>query len=165
MWEYNRTPELCHYGTLGMKWGKRKASPYSTRQARGHAGPGKYLTKKRQEEGDKRDLNALNKGDHLSVGLTKKRQEAFDTRDKAAIDRRLMSQDIKSVNKAMQDYDKAGRRYAATHSAKSAELCKSAYYNYKDKVDAAIKKYGSNMIYDFRSGRYREKQDSNDIGL
>lgn len=73
--------ELYHYGVKGMKWGHRKA--------RGHAGPGKYATKKRQQAGDKRDLDALNKGQHLSVGLTKKRQAKFDARDKAAIEKRM----------------------------------------------------------------------------
>lgn len=73
--------ELYHFGVKGMKWGHRKA--------RGHAGPGKYATKKRQQAGDKRDLDALNKGQHLSVGFTKKRQAKFDARDKAAIEKRM----------------------------------------------------------------------------
>lgn len=25
MWQYTNTNELCHYGTKGMKWGKRKS--------------------------------------------------------------------------------------------------------------------------------------------
>lgn len=73
--------ELYHYGVKGMRWGHRKA--------RGHAGPGKYATKKRQLAGDKRDLDTLNKGGHLSVGLTKKRQAKFDARDKNAIEKRI----------------------------------------------------------------------------
>lgn len=56
--------ELMHYGVKGMKWGVRRV--------RGHAGPGIYLTKKRQEAGYKRDLERLERGGHLSVGLTKK---------------------------------------------------------------------------------------------
>ena len=50
---------------MGMKWGRRSA--------RGHGGPGKFLTKKRQEAGDRNDLNALNNGQHLSVGFGKKK--------------------------------------------------------------------------------------------
>ena len=73
--------ELMHYGVPGMKWGKR--------MARGHAGPGRYLTKKRQLAGDKKDLDYLNKGGHLSVGLTKKRQAAYDAKDKARLERRI----------------------------------------------------------------------------
>lgn len=74
--------ELLHYGVPGMKWGVRRA-------VRGHAGPGRYLTKKRQLAGDKKDLEYLNKGGHLSVGLTKKRQAAYDARDKEALERRI----------------------------------------------------------------------------
>lgn len=73
--------ELCHYGIPGMKWGKRTV--------RGHAGPGNYLTKKKRLAGDKKDLEYLNKGGHLSVGLTKKRQAAYDKRDKAALEKRI----------------------------------------------------------------------------
>lgn len=80
MWQYNST-ELMHVGVLGMKWGKR--------MARGHAGPGRNLTKSRQLAGDKKDLADLNNGGHLSVGLTKKRQAAYDARDKAALEKRI----------------------------------------------------------------------------
>ena len=72
---------LQHHGVKGMRWGVRRA--------RKHAGPGRYVTKKRQLDGDKRDLETMKKGGHLSVGLTKKRQEAFDRRDKAALEKRI----------------------------------------------------------------------------
>lgn len=78
----SKPDELLHYGVPGMKWGVR-------RSIRGHAGPGQYLTKKRRLIGDKKDLEYLNKGGHLSIGLTKKRQAAYDTRDKAALEKRI----------------------------------------------------------------------------
>lgn len=66
-----------------------KTSPLSTRMIRDHAGQGRYLTKNRQIKGDKRDLEYLNKGGHLSIGLTKKRQAKFDNRDKNLIEKRI----------------------------------------------------------------------------
>ena len=84
--------ELCHYGVPGMKWGKRKTikqNDQTKRIARGHAGPGHYVSRKRQMVGDKKDLEGLAKGQHLSYGIGKKRQAAFDARDKAAIEKRI----------------------------------------------------------------------------
>ena len=84
---YNNEQELYHFGVKGMRWGHRKV--------RGHAGPGKYATRKRQLEGDKRDLQTLNNGGHLSVGLTKKRQAAYDKRDKAVLEKRIAKNEAK----------------------------------------------------------------------
>ena len=100
--------ELQHWGIKGQKWGLRRFQnpdgsltaagkkryadddeDYTKRAVRGHAGPGVYLTKKRQLAGDERDLEGLNKGQHLSVGLTKERQAAFDARDKAILEERI----------------------------------------------------------------------------
>lgn len=85
--------ELYHHGVKGMKWGVR-------RKLRGHGGPGKYATKKRRLAGDKRDLESLNEGQRLSVGLTKKRQAAFDTRDKATLEKRISKNERKLNEKA-----------------------------------------------------------------
>lgn len=93
--------ELYHYGVKGMKWGHR--------MARGHAGPGRYLTRKRQLAGDKRDLQTLNKGGHLSVGLTKKRQAAYDARDKKALEKRIAKNETKVEKKQLTPEEKTAR--------------------------------------------------------
>ena len=107
LWSDIHSDELYHFGVKGMKWGRRKV--------RGHAGPGRYATKKRQLAGDKKDLEALNKGQHLSAGLTKKRQAKFDARDKAALEKRIAK-------------NEAGDKSASNKTAKSSkeELVKNA---------------------------------------
>ena len=81
--------DIQHSGVKGMKWGRR--------MARDHGGPGKYITKNSQSKGDQKDLDYLNKGGHLSVGLTKKRQDAYDARDRKAIEKRMDSQKSKKI--------------------------------------------------------------------
>ncbi|MGN1299764.1 MAG: hypothetical protein ACI4VC_00225 [Clostridia bacterium] len=129
---YNNEQELYHFGVKGMRWGHRKV--------RGHAGPGKYATRKRQLEGDKRDLQTLNNGGHLSVGLTKKRQAAYDKRDKAVLEKRIAKNEAKIAkneqknNKGLSTKQKkvlkvgaavAGTALAAYGGYKASEYLKS----------------------------------------
>lgn len=85
MQQYN---DINHSGVKGMRWGHRIA--------RAHGGTGKYITKDRQLKGDTKDLDHLNKGGHLSVGLTKSRQAAYDKRDKASLEKRIEKSKTKS---------------------------------------------------------------------
>ena len=110
---FNYNNELYHYGVKGMKWGVRKAQPrYGKRIVRGHGGPGVYIGKKRQLAGDKRDLDYMNKGGHLSIGLTKKRQAALDKRDRKIIEDRIAKNELALSKRAGLDAAKAERKVA-----------------------------------------------------
>lgn len=115
----NYNDELMHYGVPGMKWGVRKSN-YAARTARGHAGMGKYATRKRQLAGDKRDLQRLNKGQHLSVGLTKKRQAAFDARDKRNLESRI------AKNEKIQQKQQRDPQVVAQRKATAKKVAKGA---------------------------------------
>lgn len=153
--------ELMHYGVPGMKWGKRKtqtSNNYTARVARGHAGPGKYLTPKRQLAGDKKDLEILNKGGHLSVGLTKKRQEAYDKRDRAAIEKHIQknkSNNIKSEYRKERDRQNKRDAYKAAKAERKAkikettkELNKKASFGEKLTYNDATRKAAAKYIVD-----------------
>lgn len=145
--------ELMHYGVPGMRWGRRKNS-YTKRAVRGHAGPGRYMTTKRQLAGDKRDLEALNKGQHLSVGLTKKRQAAYDAKDRDRLEKRIASnekriadrdhnrqlrvekKELKTLTKALQK-NRFGVNQNKVLSDRNEELGKSK--TYAKKWEAAFK--------------------------
>ena len=107
---------LYHHGVKGMKWGVRKKSTvkpnYGRRMVRGHGGPGVYFNKERRLAGDKRDLDYLNKGGHLSVGVTKKRQAALDARDKQLIEKRIAKNEQKLANRTPVEKARAEMREA-----------------------------------------------------
>lgn len=92
--------ELYHYGVKGMKWGHRKKDSYAARRVRGHAGPGLYVGNKRKIEGYKRDLQRLDNGEHLSIGIGKKRQAAYDARDRKALEKGIAKAEAKEAKKA-----------------------------------------------------------------
>jgi len=101
------------------------AGKYAARKVRGHAGPGQYITRKRQLAGDKRDLEYLNKGGHLSVGFTKKRQAAYDARDKKILENRIKLN--KQNNKKEKKKLTKGQKIAIGTAAVAAALGGTAY--------------------------------------
>lgn len=131
--------ELYHFGVKGMRWGHRKV--------RGHAGPGKYVTKKRQLEGDKKDSQTLNNGGHLSVGLTKKRQAAYDKRDKAVLEKRIAKNDQK--NKGLSNKQKKVLKIGAT--AAGTMLAVYGAYKFSKWVDNQNVKLATHTGQEFAS--------------
>lgn len=165
-YNYNYSDDyLMHYGVKGMKWGVRKV--------RGHAGPGRYITRKRQLAGDKRDLKTLEKGGHLSVGLTKKRQATLDARDKAALEKRiaknekvLAEQESTKEKKGLSDKQKkalkvgvavAGTALAAYGAMKAHDFIREKNRDIRikeasDKCDRMLKKLDRMQINDLVKG-------------
>ena len=132
--------ELYHFGVKGMRWGHRKV--------RGHAGPGKYATRKRQLAGDKRDLDYLNKGGHLSVGLTKKRQAAYDKRDKAVLEKRIAKNEQKN-NKGLSTKQKKVLKIGA--AAAGTMLAVYGTYKFSKWVDNQNVKLAAHTGQEFAS--------------
>ena len=132
--------ELYHFGVKGMRWGHRKV--------RGHAGPGKYATRKRQLAGDKRDLDYLNKGEHLSVGLTKKRQAAYDKRDKAVLEKRIAKNEQKN-NKGLSTKQKKVLKVGA--AAAGTMLAVYGAYKFSKWVDNQNVKLATHTGQEFAS--------------
>ena len=117
----------------------------SKRIARGYAGPSKMITKKRQYEKDKSDLEGLNKGKHLSVGLTKKRQAAYDARDKAVLEKRISKYEndqAKNEDKVKEQHKEFGKKAATKILDKAKDKAASKYAEYnkaqKDKIKQEI---------------------------
>lgn len=143
---------LIHHGVKGMKWGVRKAQ-YGARAVRGHAGPGRYLTRKRQLAGDKRDLERLNNGEHLSVGLTKKRQDAYDARDRRALEKRITKNEKHFAQKAEKKAAKNTPEAEAARKEMTKKVAKGAAFVAASAITAyavnkAVKKKYADLVAD-----------------
>ena len=110
------------------------------------------MTRKRQLAGDKRDLEYLNKGGHLSVGFTKKRQAAYDARDKKILEKRIKINEEKIKNKSdNKSSNKKSKKMSmkkkiAIGAAVTAGVIAGAYAHkkfkdYKVELDRDNKKY------------------------
>ena len=66
MWEYNHSDELCHYGVLGMKWGRRKnrykqsSTKKPKRQLSQDAKEAREIKKKKISEMSNAELKKIN---------------------------------------------------------------------------------------------------------
>ena len=177
---------LQHHGIKGQKWGVRRFqnadgsltstgrkrysdgeyNSNSKRIARGHAGPSKMITQKRQYEKDKSDLEGLNKGEHLSVGLTKKRQAAYDARDKAVLEKRISkyeNEQTKNEDKAKEIYKESGKKVATKILDKAKDKAVSKWKEEKAANKEKIKKDIMDQIFPRMEKQPWDEKPSNNI--
>lgn len=111
------------------------------------------LVRKRQLAGDKRDLDYLNKGGHLSVGVTKKRQAALDARDKKLIEARIAKNEAK-----LNSYSKTNSAKTKMSSSRQAYndlgFAGKTAYNVSTAMRGRFTKTMGNALYSIGKAKY-----------
>lgn len=173
--------ELYHAGVKGMKWGVRRyqnkdgsltpagkkrygVADAMGRKARGHGGPGVYLGgNERRLAGAKRDLDHLNKGGHLSVGLTKKRQAQLDARDRSRLERdveKMSSKDMDPAAKSERNKRIAKKVAAAVVMTATVSAAAALYAKNPKAVNDFVAKAGKKTV----SGLQKAGKKTVDLG-
>ena len=143
----NYEQELYHYGVKGMKWGVRKkravVDGLVRRAVVGAGVPNSYGGgTKRQLSRAKKDLDILDNGGHLSIGITKKRQAAFDARDRAKLEKKISSLEAKEKTKA----EKKAYNQSEEGKAARAEKLKKAAVAGAAVAGTALAVYGTYKV-------------------
>ena len=146
MWQYAQTPELYHYGVLGMKWGVRRSEAELARARERRQDDSTRRTMKRHVSADPQNLKAKARAnDEMMTDYKEAARLYRKASSKIFIGRKEKDALVKEAGENLTE---AGKRLEGTQAElnRAKRIYEQDAKAYTDHMDKMVEKYGADSV-------------------